>query len=68
MKLLTILSTLGFPLLSSIRYLTFLPSLSSFLSVLSIVAAVRRVRFYQRACKSGDKFHVSVGNTTVIGE
>jgi selenocysteine-specific elongation factor len=31
----------------------------------TVICLVRKVRFFKHACKSGSKFHVSIGHTTV---
>ena len=33
----------------------------------NIVCLVKRVRFYDQACISGTKFHISIGHSTVLG-
>jgi selenocysteine-specific elongation factor len=36
-------------------------------SVSCALVAVRHIRFFKSACKTGSKFHVTVGHTTVMG-
>lgn len=31
----------------------------------TVICLVRKVRFFKHACKSGSKFHISIGHTTV---